>query len=153
MHQPPLPESLGLRLELGDWARLGPDATRLRMAVFVQEQGIAPELEIDALDAQCLHAVAYDRQGQAVATGRLLPAEQGEGRIGRMAVAQALRGQRCGRLLLNALVQAARARGDAAIVLHAQCSAQGFYARAGFVPEGAVFDEVAIPHITMRLRC
>ncbi|MCE1249569.1 MAG: GNAT family N-acetyltransferase [Comamonadaceae bacterium] len=142
-----------LELRLGTWTDLGADATRLRMAVFVQEQGIAPELEIDALDAQCLHAVAYNRLGLPVATGRLLSAEaDGSSRIGRMAVDRALRGQQCGRLVLDALLQAAQARGDCSVLLHAQCSAEGFYRRAGFVPEGERFDEVEIPHIAMRLR-
>ena len=147
----PMPE-----LHLGDWAQLGADATQLRMAVFVQEQGIAPELEIDALDAQCLHAVAYktdNRQNTPVATGRLLPADaDGCSRIGRMAVDHALRGRNYGRLVLDALLRAARARGDRSVLLHAQCSAEGFYRRAGFVPEGERFDEVEIPHIAMRLR-
>jgi predicted GNAT family N-acyltransferase len=49
------------------------------------------------------------------------------------------------------LIETAKARGDTCIVLHAQCSAQGFYARAGFVPHGEVFDEAGIAHIEMRL--
>lgn len=139
-----------LELRCGDWTTLARDATVLRSAVFIDEQGVAPEIELDALDAVALHAVAYNRLGLAVATGRLLPAEAGVARIGRMAVDRMLRGQRWGRQLLDALVQAARARGDAAVLLHAQCHAQGFYQRAGFVPEGAVFEEAGIPHITMR---
>ena len=80
-------------LRLGDWATLGAEATTLRMAVFVQEQGIPAELEVDEMDALALHAVAYGPQGQAVATGRLLPAQAGQARVGRMAVARTLRGQ------------------------------------------------------------
>ena len=78
-------------LRLGDWATLGAEATTLRMAVFVQEQGIPAELEVDEMDALALHAVAYGPQGQAVATGRLLPAQAGQARVGRMAVARTLR--------------------------------------------------------------
>ncbi|QXL83170.1 YbgC/FadM family acyl-CoA thioesterase [Comamonas sp. NLF-1-9] len=139
-----------VRLRVGSWAELGAAATPLRTSVFVQEQGVAPEIEMDALDAQALHAVATNRLGHAVATGRLLPAEAGEGRIGRMAVERTLRGQRYGRLLLDALVQAARERGDASVLLHAQCHARGFYERAGFTPEGEVFEEAGIAHVAMR---
>ncbi len=139
-----------VELRLGDWAALGPQATPLRAAVFVQEQGVPPEIELDALDAASLHAVAVNRLGRPVATGRLLPAEGGEGRIGRMAVDRALRGQRWGRMLLDALVQAARERGDAAVALHAQCHAEGFYRRAGFTVAGEPFEEAGIAHVEMR---
>lgn len=138
-------------LRLGDWATLGAEATTLRMAVFVQEQGIPAELEVDEMDALALHAVAYGPHGQAVATGRLLPAEAGQARVGRMAVARTLRGQGWGRVVLDALVQAARARGDREVLLHAQSSAAAFYRRAGFVAQGEPFDEVGIVHITMVL--
>ena len=139
-----------VELRVGDWTTLGRDAVRLRTAVFVQEQGIAPELELDALDATAVHAVAYNRLGLPVSTGRLLQPAPGEGRIGRMAVDRVVRGQRWGRMVLDALVQAARARGDALVTLHAQSSAEGFYRRAGFETEGAPYEEAGIAHVTMR---
>ena len=139
-----------VELRMGDWATLGRDATALRTAVFVQEQGIAPEIELDALDATAVHAVAYNRLGLPVATGRLLQDAPGEARIGRMAVDRVLRGQRWGRMVLDALVQAARARGDAQVTLHAQCSAEAFYRRAGFEGVGQPYEEAGIAHITMR---
>lgn len=133
----------------GDWATLAQDAMQVRTAVFVQEQGISPDIEIDALDAVAVHAVLYNRLGQSVATGRLLPATEGTGRVGRMAVARPLRSARWGRLLLDTLIDAARARGDARIELHAQCSAQAFYARAGFAVCSAPFEEAGIAHVSM----
>ncbi len=139
-----------VELRVGDWATLGRDATRLRMAVFVQEQGIDPAIELDEHDATAVHAVAYNRLGQAVATGRLLYEAPGDARIGRMAVDRVVRGQRWGRMVLDALVDAARSRGDAAVTLHAQRSAEGFYRRAGFEVQGEPFEEAGIPHITMR---
>ena len=138
-----------VELRTGDWATLGRDASPLRMAVFVDEQGVPPELELDEQDTHCLHAIAYNRLGLAVATGRLLPSEGGEARIGRMAVDRAVRGQRWGRMVLDALVDAARARGDRLATLHAQRSAEGFYRRAGFVAVGEPFEEAGIAHITM----
>ena len=139
-----------VELRVGDWATLGRDATALRTAVFVQEQGIAPEIELDALDATAVHAVAYNRLGLPVATGRLLQDAPGQARIGRMAVDRVLRGQRWGRMVLDALVQAARARGDVQVTLHAQCSAEAFYRRAGFEAVGQPYEEAGIAHITMR---
>ena len=139
-----------VELRVGGWAALGRDAAALRTAVFVQEQGIAPEIELDALDATALHAIAYNRLGLPVATGRLLQPAPGEGRIGRMAVDRAVRGQCWGRMLLDALVEAARERGDTQVTLHAQRSAEGFYRRAGFEVAGEPYEEAGIAHITMR---
>lgn len=134
----------------GSWADLGEDAATLRTRVFVQEQGIAPEMEWDEADATCLHAVAYNRLGQPVATGRLLQPEPDVGQIGRMAVHPVLRGAGVGRSVLLALAAAARERGDSDLILHAQRTAEGFYRRLGFLPEGEPFEEAGIPHITMR---
>jgi YbgC/YbaW family acyl-CoA thioester hydrolase len=137
------------QVRTGSWAQLGADATRIRTEVFVQEQRIPKDLEWDEADATALHAVAYNRLGQAVGTGRLLESEAGVAKIGRMAVQRVLRGCRLGELLLTALMEAARARGDGEVVLHAQRSAESFYARLGFKPRGAGFEEAGIPHIEM----
>ena len=141
------------RVQLGDWASLAAGARPLREAVFVQEQQVPVELEWDDDDATALHALAHAADGRAVGTGRLLVhglAAARCGRIGRMAVRRECRGTGVGAALLDALVNAARARGDRMLLLHAQCSAQGFYARAGFQPHGPVFEEAGIDHIEMR---
>ncbi|RDI18112.1 YbgC/YbaW family acyl-CoA thioester hydrolase [Pseudacidovorax intermedius] len=135
----------------GDWGTLGEAAGALRRTVFVQEQGIPEALEWDDDDATSLHGVARNRLGHAIATGRLLPADaQGVARIGRMAVERVLRGQGHGERVLRALEAAARARGDKAVALHAQRSAERFYARLGYEPVGEPFEEAGIAHITMQ---
>ncbi|EHL20847.1 MULTISPECIES: YbgC/FadM family acyl-CoA thioesterase [unclassified Acidovorax] len=136
-------------VKTGDWNALGRDASRLRTEVFVREQGIAPDIEADALDATARHAVVYNRLGMPVATGRLLQQAPGVARIGRMAVDRSVRGAQWGRELLEALVAAARARGDTEVQLHAQRSAEGFYRRAGFAAAGDPWEEAGIAHIAM----
>jgi YbgC/YbaW family acyl-CoA thioester hydrolase len=136
-------------VRVGNWAELGEHAQRLRTEVFVEEQRIPKELEWDAADATAVHAVAYNRLGRALATGRLLTHEPGTSKIGRMAVERTLRGGRLGRDVLLALMEAARARGDAEVLLHAQRSAEGFYERLGFSVIGEPFEEAGIPHVTM----
>jgi predicted GNAT family N-acyltransferase len=84
-----------------------------------------------------------------LATGRLLEHAPGVAKIGRMAVVQTMRGSRVGRSVLDALLKAARARGDREVVLHAQLSAAPFDARAGFSERGEVFEEAGIPHVEM----
>ena len=138
-------------LTIGSWSQLGAQASQVRTAVFVHEQNIPAELEWDAADAQALHVLVCNAQGEPVATGRLLVQAPGVGWIGRMAVLFSLRGSGLGQQVLESLVQAARARGDTEVCLHAQTSAQGFYERLGFAKRGAVYAEVGIPHIEMFL--
>lgn len=137
-------------LRVGSWAELGAAAGQVRTEVFVQEQQIPKELEWDEEDATALHALARNRLGMPLATGRLLQHAPGVARIGRMAVSRTLRGSGLGRDILLALMQAARERGDTEVLLHAQRSAEGFYQRLGFEGQGEPYEEAGIPHLTMR---
>lgn len=132
-------------LELADWPAAQALVMPLRLAVFVVEQGVPAEMEMDEFDPLSLHAVLRNEAGEVVATGRLLP----DGHIGRMAVRRDARGRGLGRRVLLALLAQARAAGMARLVLHAQITAQGFYSGHGFVPEGPVFQEAGIAHVRM----
>lgn len=134
------------RISVGPWETLQPDAQAIRQEVFVIEQQVPPEIELDDMDAVCVHAVAYDAGNAAIATGRLLP----DGHIGRMAVRKAGRGQGIGSAVLKALMAAAQERGDSEVVLNAQTHAEPFYVAHGFVREGEQFMDAGIPHIHMR---
>lgn len=133
----------------GGWELLGEAAGSIRTRVFVQEQKIPADLEWDAADAAAVHAVAYNRLGQSIATGRLLQPAPGVAQVGRMAVHQVLRGGGVGAQVLRALLQAAGDRGDREAMLHAQRSAAAFYERLGFRPRGEPFTEAGISHIEM----
>ena len=139
-------------LRTGAWSTLGVDASAVRTSVFVEEQAIPREEEWDAADAEAVHAVVYNRLGQPVATGRLLPSDHGTAKVGRMAVHRVLRGTGVGRQVLMALMEVALERGDRAVRLSAQRTAEGFYARMGFQAVGAPYDEVGIPHVLMEKR-
>jgi predicted GNAT family N-acyltransferase len=114
--------------------------------VFVREQGVPPELEMDDQDAHCDHALAYAEDGPAVATGRLLP----DGHVGRMAVLKEWRSRGVGALVLRALVDLARQRRHESVRLNAQANAAGFYRRYGFEVSGPEFMEAGIPHLPMQ---
>lgn len=129
------------------WDRHEEQLKKLRERVFIEEQGVPRDLEMDGLDAAAWHVLALNAAGQPVGCGRLLPS----GQIGRMAVLAELRGSGLGRRLLDTLVERAKALGLQRVFLHAQKRAVPFYRRAGFLPEGEEFLEAGIPHLAMAL--
>jgi predicted GNAT family N-acyltransferase len=135
-----------LRIELLPWERVRELASPIRFEVFVHEQRVPAEIELDDRDAQSLHAIAFLKE-RPVGTARLLP----DGHIGRMAVLKTHRKKGVGAAMLKRLIEAARSRGDREVALSAQVHAVPFYRAHGFVEEGAEYEEAGIPHQTMRL--
>ena len=133
------------RVELMDWEAARAQAAPIRYTVFVEEQQVPAEAEIDHWDPQCAHAIAYDAAGRAVGTGRLLP----DGQIGRMAVLQEARQLGVGSALLTSLMQEARRRGHARAVLSAQTHAIAFYRRHGYGVVSGEYMDCGIPHVDM----
>jgi len=138
-------------IEMGGWLLMQNAAQVVRTAVFVHEQGIAPEDEWDADDATALHAVLFDVNGQPLGNARLLQPSIKVAKVGRMAVLEKARGQGYGARLLHALIREAKRRGHKEVHLSAQRSAEQFYAAHGFSAVGEPFDEVGIAHIEMQL--
>jgi predicted GNAT family N-acyltransferase len=121
----------------------------LRTRVFVVEQGVPPEIEQDAADADAVHVLSRDDAGRVVATGRLLVHGPTAG-IGRMATDADARGRGHAAAVLVELHRQAVLRGVVEVELHAQLTARGFYERAGYVAVGEEYEEAGIAHITMR---
>ncbi|SMF97964.1 GNAT family N-acetyltransferase [Burkholderia singularis] len=139
-----------IEVEIGDWARLGSDAARIRDTVFVREQRIPAELNLDDDDPLARHAIAYlvqRRSGarRAVATGRLLST----GAIGRVSVLADARRRGVGTRVLDALLAEARSGGMALVWLYAQQRVAAFYLRLGFRVVGEPFVEAGVAHIEM----
>ncbi len=124
-------------------------AIGVRMRVFVVEQAIPAEEELDQADASATHVLARC-QGQVIGTGRLVLDENLTARIGRMAVDQPWRGRGVGGRILQYLEAEARIQGMVRASLHAQEYVKSFYAAHGYREHGEVFLEVDIPHIEMR---
>lgn len=133
------------RIELLAWKEARAHASPIRFSVFVEEQGVPREIELDEHDPVCVHAVVFE-DGRAVATGRLLP----DGHIGRIAVLKAWRGRGIGATILNELMKAASNRGHRELALSAQVHALAFYRAHGFVPVGEEYLEAGIPHQAMK---
>ncbi len=137
-------------VKLGTWAEQGDAAQAIRRAVFAEELGITADLACDAADTTAMHALAFNRFRVALATGRLVSLGDGASQIGRMACAASVRGAGLGGCVLQALMDAARQRGDCEVRLQSQTGALGFYLRAGFKPHGAVFEASGVAHQEMR---
>ncbi|WP_374476708.1 GNAT family N-acetyltransferase [Zoogloea sp.] len=142
MRRPALPG-----IVLGPWSALAEQASAIRFKVFVDEQRVPEDMELDEFDVLSCHALAWIGE-QAVGTGRLLP----DGHIGRMAVLEPWRGCGVGAALLEALIGEARRLGMPILALNAQTHALGFYARFGFIPKGPEFEEAGLPHQAMEKR-
>ena len=120
----------------------------IRRRVFIEEQHVPEEIEMDADDAHAFHALAL-LDGNPVGCGRFVAHGDDEVKIGRMAVLPDLRTHGIGREVLLFLMRIARERGYHNAILHAQLTAEGFYLKNGYTPVGEVFEEAGIPHRTM----
>ena len=134
------------RIELLTWEEARVHASPVRFTVFVEEQGVPRDIELDEQDSQSIHAIAYEGS-HAVGTARLLP----DGHIGRMAVLKEWRGRGIGGLMLTRLLERAKERGQPEVALSAQIHAVPFYRAHGFVEEGGEYLEAGIRHQAMRL--
>lgn len=138
-------------LRQGGWDELDCDALDVRTEVFVDERKIPLELERDGQDEGAFHVVVFNGLGQSIATSRLLRAENGQARVGRLAVRRVLRGIGLGPRVLRALQAEAKRRGDTELVLNSQCANRGFYEALGFAGRGLIFEKGGMPTIEMWL--
>lgn len=121
---------------------------QVRTAVFVEEQAVPVELEIDEFDDRAYHWLALGSSGEPLATVRMLS----DGHIGRMAVVASRRGEGIGSALLQHCVELANSLGLFEVYLYAQIQAVDFYQAHGFVISSDEFMDAGIPHRSMRLQ-
>ncbi|WP_145261382.1 GNAT family N-acetyltransferase [Planctomycetes bacterium Pan216] len=134
-------------------------ALAIRREVFIAEQAVPEEIEIDEHDAAPLtssrvrHALASILGNPAGTARMLLPSDQDQlVRVGRVAVRQPHRGQGLGTALMRFAQDEARGLGYSGVTVAAQVIVRDFYERLGYVPRGEVFVEADIDHLWMDLR-
>ena len=132
------------------WQEAAKAAFAIRQKVFIEEQGVPEDLEVDEFDPLATHALAFQKS-QCIGTGRLVPLEGKCGQIGRMAVLPHYRNTGVGRAILEQLIEHARSLGIQSLVLHSQVIAIPFYEKHGFQIQGDIYDEAGIPHRNMIL--
>lgn len=135
-------------VEICDWAKPSEREAlaAVREDVFVLEQRVPLDIELDSDDPRCAHVLARSLDGAPIATGRMTP----DGVIGRMAVVRDWRGRGVGSMILHTLLDLARTSRLDTVTLHAQRSAVPFYLKHGFATEGSDFEEAGIAHVNMR---
>lgn len=124
---------------------------QIRKDVFVQEQNVPIELEVDEHEMTATHVIAYDEEGTPVATGRIREYQPGVGKFERIAVSKAARTGGYGRAVMEALEEIGRRElGVRKFVLEAQVHAQGFYEKLGYVcVSSEPFLDAGILHVKM----
>ncbi|WP_409341180.1 GNAT family N-acetyltransferase [Paenibacillus sp. MBLB4367] len=125
----------------------------IRFAVFVHEQNVPADEEVDAFDAEhdaCRHyLIRID--GKPVATGRWRPYEEGAAKLQRIAVLSDFRGHGLGKAVIEALERDAKAANAKAAVLDAQCQAESFYRKLGYETVSETpFLDAGIWHVRMK---
>jgi predicted GNAT family N-acyltransferase len=139
-----------LEILIKPWREASKEAYLIRQKVFIQEQGVPEDMELDEHDPSAKHALAY-QDDLCVGTGRLVRLDSHYAQIGRMAVLSAFRNQGIGKALLSHLIALAKAEGVSTLMLHSQVSAIPFYAKLGFIAQGPIYDEAGISHRNMML--
>jgi predicted GNAT family N-acyltransferase len=139
-----------LEILLKSWKEAEVDAFLVRQQVFILEQGVPAELELDEFDLSAAHVLAY-QDNRCIGTGRLVNLSAKQAQIGRMAVLAKFRGKGVGKQILLKLVYIAASQGVREIILHSQVSAIPFYEKLGFRAQGDVYDEAGIAHRNMML--
>ncbi|MGL4667048.1 MAG: GNAT family N-acetyltransferase [Saezia sp.] len=135
--------------QINSWSQLERGASFVRNAVFVDEQGVPAELEYDEHDLAAVHILMTTKEGEPLATARLVKKGQGVSVLGRMCVLLEHRGEGVARFMLLELMRFARRRHDVVLMLHAQSHAVSFYKKLGFRVEGKPFLEANIAHVKM----
>ncbi|WP_137286792.1 GNAT family N-acetyltransferase [Halorussus salinisoli] len=143
------------------------DALSVRFEVFVEEQGVPEDLEVDGEDDEAIHFVGYESaesnaeatesneepadvsSRRPVAAGRLREVGDDAGKVERIAVVEDRRGEGVGRAIMDELEATAAERGLSTLVMHAQRPVEEFYRKLGYETTSDVFEEAGIPHVEM----
>jgi predicted GNAT family N-acyltransferase len=127
---------------------------QIRRVVFIEEQGVPKEEELDELDSVCRHFIAtpdkHSPVGDAMGTARILFLDQSNAKAQRVAVLREHRRRGVGAALMFALEGEAARAGRSTLILSSQISALSFYERIGYEPYGELFVDAGIDHRMMR---
>ncbi|HET6871809.1 MAG TPA: GNAT family N-acetyltransferase [Sporolactobacillaceae bacterium] len=125
------------------------DALSIRKTVFIDEQQVPEELEIDEYEETATHFVVYDAEERPVGAGRLR-LKGDHAKVERICVLKERRGEHIGEALMTKLEEVAKTKGIKGLILNAQTHAEGFYKKLGYHVTSDLFYEADIPHVEMQ---
>lgn len=123
------------------------DAFTIRKVVFVDEQNVPLEEEIDQFEEEATHVVLYDNN-EPVGAGRFRVLD-GYGKVERICVLASHRKKGAGNLIMQKMEDIAKERGITKLKLNAQTQAENFYKKLGYETVSGLFMDAGIPHVTM----
>ena len=135
-----------IKIKIVDYKTFFDDIRSIRFKVFVEEQNVPKELEIDELDEKAIHVLCY-QDDKPIATGRIVPTD---GHIGRIAVLKEYRGRYIGFMIMIFLIEKAKELNLPNVWLASQLYAKEFYVKLGFSEYGEIFYDAGIKHINMK---
>ena len=136
-----------IEVERTNWEASEQSISAIRRQVFIEEQNVPVELELDGKDADAKHWLAFSDSDSPIATARLTP----DGKVGRMAVLKPYRDKGVGSAIMRKMIDYAVQEGIAELTLSAQRKAIPFYQGFGFVTNSDFYEEAGITHKAMRL--
>ena len=129
------------------WSQSSKEISEVRHNVFVVEQSVPSEIEMDGKDSDCIHFLALEKS-KPIGAARL----QKYGKIERVSVLREYRSKGIGTAIMKRVIESAMDLSVEKIYLHSQMDSKIFYQRLGFIELGQIFFEANIPHIEMILK-
>lgn len=134
-----------MNIKVVDYQDYGPKIREIRQEVFIKEQNVPENIEIDGLDSKAKHVLVFDGE-KVIGTGRVLP----DGHIGRIAVKKQYRGKGIGNIIMKVLINTAEDLQLSEVWLSSQYYAKDFYKKLGFTETSNIYQEAGIDHIKMK---
>lgn len=141
-------KNMKIKWFFGDTSPAFVDALSIRRDVFVDEQQVPEELEVDELEPLCEHVILYDKM-KPIATARIHEFEKKKFKIQRVAVLKEYRGKGHGRYLMNEIELHISKKEGGILLLGAQTHALSFYEKLGYYTFGDTYMDAGIPHKDM----
>jgi predicted GNAT family N-acyltransferase len=124
------------------------DAYFVRKTVFVKEQHVPVEEEIDEFEQNSTHFVLYDDNKKPIGAGRYRSFDE-YGKVERICILSTNRKGGAGKAVMNKIEEYALNNGTPALKLNAQTHAIPFYSKLGYEVISEEFLDAGIPHKTM----
>lgn len=123
------------------------ETIKIRETVFIKEQNVPKEIEIDEIDKEAKHFIAYIKN-KPIGCARIRKINY-YAKLERIAILKEYRGKGFGKELTNFLINYCKKEGFNEIHIHSQIYVSSFYEKLGFKSIGKKFLEADIEHIEM----